>query len=166
MVLGSLLFAAARRAPLIKLLFLSTLAVGAGYLGLASAPTLAAACAASVLGGAGNGIQWVSMISAVQELTLPEMQARVMSVLESIGAAMPGVGFVLGGAIATVASPRVTFLVAGTGVFAIVALVAPGLLREWPERPSTDGAGQLDGGNDVVLELIVGSSSIHPYREV
>lgn len=166
MVLGGLLFAAARRAPLIKLLFLSTLAVGAGYLGLASAPTLAAACVASVLGGAGNGIQWVAMISAVQELTVPEMQARVMSVLESIGAAMPGVGFVLGGAIATVASPRVTFLVAGTGVFAIVAFVAPGLSREWPQRPSTDGAGQLDGGNDVVLELIAGSSPIHPYREV
>jgi MFS family permease len=166
MVLGSLLFAAARRAPLIKLLFLSTLAVGAGYLGLASAPTLAAACAASVLGGAGNGVQWVSTISAVQELTAPEMQARVMSVLESIGAAMPGVGFVLGGAITTVASPRVTFLIAGTGVFAIVAIVAPGLSREWPQRSSTDGAGQLDGGNDVVLELIGGSSSIHPYREV
>ena len=82
------------RAPLPLLLFFSTLAVGAGYLGLAVAPTLAVACAASVLGGAGNGVQWVSTISAVQELTVPEMQARVMSVLESIGAAMPGVGFV------------------------------------------------------------------------
>ena len=53
------------------LLFFSTLAVGAGYLGLAAAPTLAVACAASVLGGAGNGVQWVSAISAVQELTAP-----------------------------------------------------------------------------------------------
>ena len=32
-------------------------------------PTLAVACAASVLGGAGNGVQWVAVISAVQELT-------------------------------------------------------------------------------------------------
>ena len=79
------------------LLFLSTLAVGAGYLGLAAAPTLAVACAASVVGGAGNGVQWVAAISAVQELTAEGMQARVMSVLESIGAAMPGVGFALGG---------------------------------------------------------------------
>ena len=80
------------------LLFFSTLAVGAGYLGLAAAPTLAVACAASVVGGAGNGVQWVAAISAVQELTAESMQARVMSVLESIGAAMPGVGFALGGA--------------------------------------------------------------------
>ena len=61
MVLGSIVFAAVRRAPLPYLLFFSTLAVGAGYLGLAAAPTLALACAASVLGGAGNGVQWVAV---------------------------------------------------------------------------------------------------------
>ena len=81
MVLGSIVFAAVRRASLPVLLFFSTLAVGAGYLGLAAAPTLAVACAASVVGGAGNGVQWVSVISAVQELTVQGMQARVMSVL-------------------------------------------------------------------------------------
>ena len=105
MVLGSLLFARLRQASLAYLLFFSTLAVGAGYLGLAAAPTLAVACAASVLGGAGNGVQWVAAISAVQELTAESMQARVMSVLESIGAAMPGVGFALGGVIAAVVEP-------------------------------------------------------------
>ena len=68
MVVGSFVFAALEGA-LPVLLFFSTLAVGAGYLGLAAAPTLAAACAASVVGGAGNGVQWVSAISAVQELT-------------------------------------------------------------------------------------------------
>ena len=70
MVLGSIVFAAVRRASLPVLLFFSTLAVGAGYLGLAAAPTLAVACAVSVVGGAGNGVQWVSVISAVQELTV------------------------------------------------------------------------------------------------
>ncbi len=47
-----------------------------------------------------------------------------MSVLESIGAAMPAVGFLLGGLIATAASPRATFLVAGLGVLATVAVAA------------------------------------------
>jgi MFS family permease len=79
MVLGSLIFARVRKAPLPYLLLFSTLGVGAGYLGLAIAPTLAVACAASIVGGAGNGVQWVSAISAVQELTAAEMQARVMS---------------------------------------------------------------------------------------
>ena len=69
-----------------------------------------------MLGGAGNGVQWVAAISAVQELTVQGMQARVMSVLESIGAAMPGVGYLVGGLIASGASPRATFLVAGIGV--------------------------------------------------
>jgi MFS family permease len=154
MVLGSLIFAGIRKAPLPYLLLFSTLGVGAGYLGLAFAPTLAVACLASVIGGAGNGVQWVSAISAVQELTAAGMQARVMSVLESIGAAMPGVGFAVGGVIATVLSPRATFLVAGLGVFAIVAVVAPILGSRWSERPITPGPSELDGGKDVVLELI------------
>jgi MFS family permease len=166
MLLGSLLFASVRRAPLALLLFFSTLAVGTGYLGLAAAPTLAFACAASVVGGAGNGVQWVSVISAVQEMTVAGMQARVMSVLESIGAAMPGVGFAIGGLIAAVASPRMTFLVAGVGVFVIVAIVSPILGTNWSERLATPDSNELDGGNDVVLELIPGSRAMQSYSEV
>ncbi len=166
MVLGSLVFAAVRRTSLALLLFFSTLAVGAGYLGLAAAPTLALACAASVLGGTGNGVQWVSTISAVQEMTAAGMQARVMSVLESIGAAMPGVGFVVGGVVASVASPRTAFLVAGLGVIAIVLVVAPILGSKWAERVASFGSSELDGGNDVVLELIPGSRPVQSYPEV
>ncbi len=156
MVAGSLLFARLRQASLASLLFFSTLAVGAGYLGLAAAPTLAVACLASVLGGAGNGIQWVTAISAVQELTAESMQARVMSVLESIGAAMPGLGFALGGVIAAVLSPRMTFLVAGAGVLAIVVVMAPLLGGNWPERDELGEEPSLDGRDDVVVELIPG----------
>jgi MFS family permease len=166
MVLGSLVFATVRRAPLPHLLFFSTLAVGAGYLGLAAAPTLALACVASAAGGAGNGVQWVTAISAVQELTVAGMQARVMSVLESIGAAMPGIGFVIGGLVASVFSPRVTFLVAGAGVFAIVAIMAPLLGSKWSERAAGADSQLLDGGNDVVLELIPGSRPVQPDSEV
>lgn len=166
MVIGSLVFAAIRRAPLPILLFFSTLAVGAGYLGLAAAPNLALACVASVVGGAGNGVQWVSAISAVQELTAAEMQARVMSVLESIGAAMPGVGFIVGGVVASLVSPRATFLVAGAGVFAIVALMAPLLGYKWPERVAMADSNSLDGGNAVVLELLPGSRPVRTDPEV
>ena len=158
MVLGSLVFAAVRRASLHLLLLASTLAVGCGYLGLAAAPNLALACAASVLGGAGNGVQWVSAISAVQELTASEMQARVMSVLESIGAAMPGIGFAIGGAIAAILSPRATFLVAGLGIFAIVALMVPVLAAKWPGYRKTSSSFLLDGGNKIVLELRPGQA--------
>jgi len=157
MVLGSLLFARLRQSSLGYLLFFSTLAVGAGYLGLAAAPTLAVACAASVVGGAGNGVQWVSTISAVQEMTAEAMQARVMSVLESIGAAMPGVGFALGGVIATLVSPRMTFLVAGAGVIAIVVVMAPLLRGNWLKSGEVAKAPSLDGRDDVVVELLPGT---------
>lgn len=154
MVLGSFVFAAVRRAPLPSLLFFSTIAVGAGYLGLAAAPALGLACAASVVGGAGNGVQWVAAISAVQELTRQGMQARVMSVLESIGAAMPGVGYLLGGLIATGRDPRATFLFAGLGVLAIAIVAAPILGTKWPERTSNLSSNSLDAGNEIVVELI------------
>lgn len=157
MVLGSFVFAALRRASLPHLLLLSTLTIGAGYVGMALAPTLAVACTASVVGGAGNGVQWVAVVSAVQELTSENMQARVMSVLESIGAAMLGVGYLAGGLIATAIDPRATFLFAGLGVFAIVAMVAPILGTKWPDRLATSGSNRLDGGDDVVLELLPGS---------
>jgi MFS family permease len=170
MVLGSILFAAARGASLALLLLISTLGVGAGYLGLAAAPSLAIACAASILGGAGNGVQWVSVISAVQELTAEGMQARVISVLESIGAAMPGVGFALGGLVATLSTPRATFLVAGLGVLTILALSTQMLSGKWlenaPQLGSYKGSARLDGNNDVVLELIPGGTPIQPDSEV
>ncbi|MGE5283046.1 MAG: MFS transporter [Chloroflexota bacterium] len=154
MVIGSLVFARLRRTPLPLLIFFSTVAVGAGYLGLAAAPTLAVACAASVVGGAGNGVQWVSAVSAVQELTVAGMQARVMSVLESIGAAMPGIGYLVGGAVAAALSPRATFLVAGAGVLGIVALAVPALGRKWPLRRESADDGALDADAEIMVELI------------
>ncbi len=155
MVLGSFIFARVREASLAHQLLFSTLAIGAGYLGLAVAPTLAVACAASIVGGAGNGIQWVAAISAVQELTAEAMQARVMSVLESIGAAMPGVGFALGGLIAALVTPRMTFFVAGSGVIAIVAVMAPMLGGRWLEGDERSEP-ELDDRDEVVVELLPG----------
>ena len=155
MVLGSFIFARVREASLGYQLLFSTLGIGVSYLGIAVAPTLAVACAASVLGGAGNGVQWVAAISAVQELTAETMQARVMSVLESIGAAMPSIGFALGGLIAAVMSPRTTFFVAGSGVIAIVAVMAPMLGASWLEPDESSGPA-LDAHDDVVVELLPG----------
>jgi MFS family permease len=163
MVIGSVIFAALRRAPLPVLLFFSTLAVGAGYLGTGAAQTLAVACAASAVGGAGNGIQWVAVMSAVQELTVPTMQARVIGVLESIASAAPGLGYVLGGLIATGLSPRATFLAAGAGVVATAAIAAPILGTRWPLGRGEDDVDSaqkpLQTPHETMLELIPGGRS-------
>jgi MFS family permease len=166
MVAGSLIFARVKKTPLIVLLLLSTVTVGISYLGMGIAPTLAVACAFSVLGGVGNGVEWVSAISAVQELTESGMQARIMAVLESVASAMPGVGFALGGVLATAASTRATFAVSGFGVLAIALLIVP-LARSWhPSRDvHPDGGFPLDETDDVVLELLPGGMPI-PNSEV
>jgi MFS family permease len=142
MVVGSVLFAALRRVSLARLLAASTLAIGIAYLGTAAAPTLAVACAASFIGGTGNGIQWIALVTAVQGLTSSGQQARVLAVLESLASAMPGVGFVLGGAIAALANPRLAFAVAGAGVLIVLVAAAIALRRvdlTPPTSPRTKG---------------------------
>ena len=87
------------------------------------------------VGGAGNGVQWVAVMSTVQGLTNERFQARVSGLLESIAVAMPGLGFVLGGVITAFFDPRAGFAVAGLGVLAVVLLAVP-LLRgaDWTAR--------------------------------
>lgn len=122
MVLGSILYAAVRRTSSLTLIGTSTLAVAAAYLGMAGAQTLLAACVLSVLGGVGNGIQWVAVITAIQERTADGYQARVIGLLESAAAAMPGVGFVLGGLLTAIFSPRAAYATAGIGILLVLAV--------------------------------------------
>jgi MFS family permease len=123
-VLGSLLFTRIHSWPLPVLILLSTLAIGAGYLGMAAAPSLAPAAAAAVVGGIGNGMQWVVVVTAIQEAVRSDMQTRVAGFFEAVATATPGLGFTLGGVLATVFDPRVAFLVSGGGVILIVLVGA------------------------------------------
>ncbi len=129
MVVGGFAFAVLRRAPLRVLLVASTLAIGCAYLATGAAPTLLVACLASALGGTGNGIQWVALMTAVQQLTRADFQARVISLLESLATAMPGLGFVIGGAVTAIFNPRASYAVAGAGVLAVLAVACVALSR-------------------------------------
>jgi MFS family permease len=139
MVVGAGVFALLRRIPLRALLPISVFAIGAAYLITGFAPTLLIACIASVLGGVGNGIEWVTLVTAAQQLTRAEYQARVVSLVESVGKAAPGLGFVMGGAIAALLSPRASYVVAGAGVIVVLALAALALSRAgWRGEPIAD----------------------------
>jgi MFS family permease len=144
MVAGGLAFAGLRRHSLALLLGAGTLAIAAAYLVTAIAPTLAVACLASVVGGAGNGVQFIGVVTAVQELTGDGFQARVASLLDAITRAAPGLGFAIGGAVAALASPRASYAAAGFGVLAVLAVAAVRLRAVgWrgcaPSRPSLPG---------------------------
>jgi MFS family permease len=148
MLAGSIAFAALNRLSLRMLLPISTLAVGLAYIGTAASPNLLVACIASAIGGVGNGIQWVGLMTAVQQLTQSAFQARVISLLEALAKAMPGVGFLVGGALAAAFNPRVSYAVAGTGVIVVLIAASVALLRagwrgtEGPElEPTTPRVG-------------------------
>lgn len=122
MVFGGFVFARANELRLTTLLGTCTLLIAAGYIGIAESPTLAFACAFSAVGGAGNGAGWIAAVTAVQERIPLNTQAAVMSVLEAINWLMPAVGFIIGGAVTALYSPRAAYLIAGAGV--VLVLIA------------------------------------------
>jgi predicted MFS family arabinose efflux permease len=132
-VIGSIVYLLARRGPSIGLILISTAAIGAAYLGLATADTLFVACVMSLVGGAGNGVQWIAVMTALQEATPNDYQARIVGLLESLAAAMPGVGYLLGGALVAIGSPRTAYAVAGAGLMVLV-LAALVLWARYAER--------------------------------
>jgi MFS family permease len=149
-VLGSVVFLLVRKRSAALLILLSTFAIGVGYLGMAVSRELWMACAFSVVGGVGNGIQWVSVMTALQESTPRDLQARITGLLESIGSAMTGVGFLIGGVITAVFSPPTAFAVSGIGVVLLVAVGAAfrivredapaGSTPRQPQAAPSDGA--------------------------
>lgn len=129
-IVGSALFSRVARHGTLMVTIGASLAMGVSYLGMGLAATLGTACVLSAIGGLGNGMQWIAFVTAVQERTPAALQARAMALVESLGAAVPGVGFALGGAIAAAASARIAYDVAGIAILTIAlagALVIRGL---------------------------------------
>jgi MFS family permease len=155
-VIGSVLYLLGRQRTSFGAIVISTAAIGAAYLGLATADTLLVACLVSLVGGAGNGVQWIAVMTALQEATPTDYQARIAGMLESLAAAMPGIGYVAGGALVAIGSPRTAYAVAGGGVLVLVlaALIAR------PQLESPDAARRRArfeaGGNELPLPDTLG----------
>lgn len=155
-VVGSLVFAVARGLHPLVLIAGSTLAIGAAYAGQALAPTLLVACVFGALGGVGNGIQSVAVQTAIQLRTPDALQARVSGLVESVAAATPGIGFLIGGLLTAVFDPRAAFGVAAAGVVLVVIVAGlafvrdpdPGVVTEPPpESPPTQERERLSVGD-------------------
>jgi MFS family permease len=131
MVVGSIAFAARTRVNLLTMLVLSVTLIGIGYGGIALAPNLAVACTFSAVGGMGNGTMFVTLVNAIQQAVSLEAQNSVMSIYGAINRLMPGIGYLLGGVITTLASPRLTYGIAACGALVVLAMIAirppPGL---------------------------------------
>ena len=139
-VVGSLVYVAVKRHSAFGLVVISTAIIGIAYLGMAGAQTLVVACLLSVLGGSGNGIQWIAVMTALQEATPLNLQARIAGLMESLGATMPGLGYVLGAAITALSSPRIAYAVAGAGVIVLAFLATILQARGFSRRRRTETA--------------------------
>jgi MFS family permease len=142
MVIGGILFARALQRPLRPMLVWGTLAVGVAYIGFALSPTLAVACAAAVIGGLGNGVQWAALISSVQRLTPGDLLGRLMSTVEAIGAVCPAIGFAVGGVLGALTGTRSAMLIAGVAASAMTVAFMRVARGELAQRPRGGGEAQ------------------------
>jgi hypothetical protein len=120
MIFGGLGFAVGKDVRLMMMLGVSALLEALGYGGMAVAPTLATACLLSCLGGTGNGAAWVAAKTALQERIPLARQAAVMSVLEASNQVLVALGFMAGGAVTALTSPRIAYGISAAGVAAVV----------------------------------------------
>jgi hypothetical protein len=142
MIFGGFGFAVGKDVRLMTMLGVSTLLEALGYGGMAAAPTLAVACLFSYVGGIGNSAAWVAARTALQERIPLSRQAAVMAVLESANQVMPALGFIVGGAVTALTSPRVAYAISAAGVAAVVVAftVRPIDQVRLTGADSTDGA--------------------------
>jgi hypothetical protein len=132
MVAGSVVFAALRRIDLPLLAAGSTLAVALAYLAMGVSPSLVLAAAAALLGGVGNGVQWVSAVSWIQQRVPRALAPQLSALLESVAALAPGAGFLAGGAAVTLFDPRACLVAGAAFIVAVTAWAVAAAL--WPGR--------------------------------
>lgn len=123
--------------------------LGAGFAVMAVSPSLALAITGAAIGGIGNGIQIVSVRTALQEAVAERWMPLVLSVNESMLQAVPGAGIAIGGAVAALAGPRVALVVGAVGSVVVagamwmkLALTPPPEARQTTtdESPDADQA--------------------------
>jgi Transmembrane secretion effector len=141
---GSALVPRLRHRPLLPLMAASFGLMAASYLGMGIATSISAVVAFSFLGGIGNGIEGFASMTAIQEHTTNEFQARLNGLVESMTAALSAVGFLLGGLTATLSSPRTVYILSGLAILACASTIlkphkttiSPGLLLTNKQAPT------------------------------
>jgi predicted MFS family arabinose efflux permease len=118
---GALVGRIQRRVGLAALLIGAAVAEAVAFLGMGLSAGVAGVVAFAALGGAGNGLEGVLFMTAVQERVSDAFQARVSGLMEALMTAAVGVGFLAGGAVASLAGARATYLTAGLGGLTVVA---------------------------------------------
>lgn len=120
MLVGGAVFAGFAKVRITLVISVGVTLIGAGYAGLAGSPGLPVACGFSGLGGLGNGLWSIAVLTALQEAIPDTAQAAVMALLESVNQISPAIGFVLGGFVAAASSTRLAYGIAAGGIFLVL----------------------------------------------
>jgi MFS family permease len=132
-VAGSAVYARWRALPSRHLIGGGVGALGVGFVVMAAAPALWVAVLGAAVAGVGNGVESVAGRTALQEEVEAHWMALMMSVNESMLELIPGLGILLGGAVASLAGPRAALGLGGVGALAVMAAVwlvlRPGVLE-------------------------------------
>jgi MFS family permease len=140
-VAGSAVYARWLALPARRLIAGGVGALGIGFVVMALAPALWVAIVGAAIAGVGNGVESVAGRTALQEEVEEGWMAVMMSVNESMFELIPGVGILLGGAIAALAGPRAALGVAGLGSLVVMVAVwvalRPGVLRSEAPRAAS-----------------------------
>ncbi len=124
-VVGSAIYAHWRAGSVRALITVGAALLGAGFVVMAAAQSLAVAMIGGAIAGSGNGIWAVAARTALQEQVEPKWMAMMMSLNESLFQALPGLGIVIGGGLTALAGSRAALAVAGGGAVAVAIIGWP-----------------------------------------
>lgn len=116
----------------------ATALIGAGLVVMAVAPTIGIAIVGSAIGGIGNGIQWVAVLTALQQSVSSQFYARTSGLMESVMSGVPGIAYPVGAVIAGLAGPRNAYALSGAGVLMVAGY--------WAMTRSSENGEALDVG--------------------
>jgi MFS family permease len=138
-IVGSIVFARWRSRSTWLFIAFGAGGLGIGFMIMAVSPTLVVAAIGSAVAGAGNGVLPVAARTALQEHSPQQLIALLMSLNDSIWQATPGVGILLGGAVAQLDGPRAALWVGSVGSLVIAVgvsiLLRPGAGIMGPAQP-------------------------------
>jgi MFS family permease len=115
---------------LTTLLVAAWLASGAGTIVTGLAPLMAIVAVSQAVSGFGNGLENVAADTLIQRAVPPQMLGRVFGLVSTAAFGGSTLAYAAGGSLLDLTSPRAVFVIAGTGILVVTAILWFSLRRE------------------------------------
>jgi MFS family permease len=112
-------------------------AIGTAATGLA--PTIVLACTAQAMAGAGNTADLVGTDTLIQQSVPAGLLGRAFGAVYAAAQLASALAYAAAGPLVALTGPRATFLIAGTGMLAGLAIIGPALTSTRHKPPGPEG---------------------------